>query len=332
MAELMTVDITDDAIAAAVVANLPHPNGKAILEAFKTEAQRLGFRFAKRWYRVPAPDVAMHVLGLAVEAVESESIGHLLAKEIVDALENQRVYMHMGPSTAALLAEEHRRYFTAAGNIPTIDSSAATEVSGPLNDIIAPAPAPVTLTVDVVGDQVIVSGDQQFATFNWKAGSWGNEVKRLSVQTERRRGGREAQVAYRVIAGDAHGSGNTVSVVAENLSETDARDLIRRIQDGVKASLGIGIAPDNVVQLDEPTHVVAAVESPQPPMIAAVLEVVTDAVSEGVRISVYVCVALAALIVAAILLPSAYRIGHHLSAHLIDFAFDVYPALQGLLS
>ncbi|KML57043.1 hypothetical protein VL15_15070 [Burkholderia cepacia] len=332
MAELMTVDITDDAITAAVIANLPHSNGKAILGAFKTEALRLDFRFAKRWYRAPAPDVAMQVLGRAVEAVESEAIGYLLAKEIVDALEYERVYMHMGPSTAALLAEEQRRHVTAAGDIPTIDSSAATEVSGSFSGAISPAHASVLLTVDVVGDQVIVSGVQQFATFNWKAASWGNEVKHLSVQAERRPAGLEAQLAYRVIAGDIHGSGNTASVVAENLSETDAQDLIWRIQDGVKVSLGIGIAPDNVVQLDEPTHVAAAAEPPRTPMIVAALKVVVDAVSEGVRISFYVCVVLAALMAAVVLLPIAYRIGHHLSAHLLDLAFDVYPALQELLS
>ncbi|CAM2163324.1 Baseplate protein J-like domain-containing protein [Burkholderia cepacia] len=315
MPDFMTVDITDDAITAAIIADLAHPNGKTILAAFTAEALRLDFRFSRRWYRAPAPDVAMHVIGHAVEAVDSGANGALLAKEIVDALEDARVYMHMGPSTAALLADEQQRY-GMDDDIPRVDSLAATDVPERSSEAIAPATAPVTLTVDVVGDQVIISGDQQFSTFNWKAGSWGNEVKRLSVQTERRRVGLDTHLAYHVIAGDLHGSGSTSSVVAENLSDTDARDLIRRIQDGVKASLGIGAQPADIVELANVDQSVAGGAS-EPfldrPSRAKFVESLLGAVIRVFWV-VFCIVAVFGLAGGGVVaVPIAYRIGQHLS-------------------
>ncbi|MET3631945.1 hypothetical protein [Burkholderia sp. 572] len=293
MPDFMTVDITDDAIAAPIIANLRLPNGKAILAAFKTEALLLDYRFSKQWNRAPIPDGALHVLGRAVAAVESGAIGHLLAKQIIDAIEYQRVYMHAGPSTPTLLAEEQRRFATIADDIHTIDSLAATDEPAPSSGTDFRALEPVTLTVDVVGDQVIVSGEQQFATFNWKATLWGNEAKRLSIQPERRSLGDTLPATYRVVAGAGDETSGSTGVVAKHLSESEAKDLIRRIQDGVKESLGIGNVSDNVVQVEEPTTSVAAVEPTRRSMVTAVLEFVANAASAVAHIVFFLGLALA---------------------------------------
>lgn len=292
MPDFMTVDITDDAIAAPIIADLRLANGKAILAAFKTEALLLDYRFAKQWNRAPIPDGAMHVLGRAVAAVESGAIGNLLAKQVIDALEYQRVYMHPGPSTPTLLADAQRRFATIAGDIHTINSLAATDEPAPSSGTDFRALEPVTLTVDVVSDQVIVSGEQQFATFNWKAGSWGNEAKRLSIQPERRSSGIRYPATYRVVAGAGDETSSSTGVVATHLSESEAKDLIRRIQDGVKESLGIGVAPDNIGQLQEPTPVGDSDEPLRTSWIAATVEVVVGAVSEAVGILIWLVLAL----------------------------------------
>ncbi|WP_176331427.1 hypothetical protein [Burkholderia vietnamiensis] len=114
--------------------------------------------------------------------------------------------------------------------------------------------AATALSVDVSKDEVVISGTGSLTTYNWKPDGWGKSVKRLSVQVATRRVGDVEHDVYCVLADDGHEVGGKGAVLADDLGKEEAIDLVRRIQDGIKARLGIGVAPGSAVELAVAEH------------------------------------------------------------------------------
>lgn len=110
------------------------------------------------------------------------------------------------------------------------------------------------LCVDVSKDEVVISGTGSLTTYNWKPDGWGKSVKRLSVQVATRRVGSVEHDVYCVLADDGHEVGGKGAVLADDLGKEEAIDLVRRIQDGIKARLGIDASPATAVELAVAEH------------------------------------------------------------------------------
>ncbi|WP_124077056.1 hypothetical protein [Burkholderia gladioli] len=92
---------------------------------------------------------------------------------------------------------------------------------------------PLQLTVDVVGDQVVVSGGGVVATFNWRVEGDVAAVKRFAAQPMDHGPDANAENSFRVVLVDS-----PAQVVAERLTREQADELIRRITEGVEVQVG----------------------------------------------------------------------------------------------
>ncbi|WP_425125961.1 hypothetical protein, partial [Burkholderia anthina] len=92
---------------------------------------------------------------------------------------------------------------------------------------------PLQLTVDVVGDQVAVTGGGVVATFNWRVEGDVAAVKRFAAQPMDHGPDAHAEKRFRVVLDDS-----PPRVVAEQLTREQADELICRITEGVGVQLG----------------------------------------------------------------------------------------------
>ncbi|KKJ06010.1 hypothetical protein [Burkholderia gladioli] len=92
--------------------------------------------------------------------------------------------------------------------------------------------SPLQLTVDVVGDQVVVSGGGVVATFSWRVE--GAAAKRFAAQPMDHGTDANAENSFRVVLVDS-----PAQVVAERLTREQADELVRRITEGIKVQLGV---------------------------------------------------------------------------------------------
>ncbi|WP_333997341.1 hypothetical protein [Burkholderia gladioli] len=95
------------------------------------------------------------------------------------------------------------------------------------------AAGPLQLTVDVVGDQVVVTGGGVVATFNWRVEGDVAAVKRFAAQPMDHGPDAHAEKRFRVVLDDS-----PPRVVAEQLTREQADELICRITEGVGVQLG----------------------------------------------------------------------------------------------
>lgn len=162
------------------------------------------------------------------------------------------------------------------------------------------------LSVDVSKDEVVISGTGVLTTYNWKPDGWGKSVKRLSVQVATRRVGDVEHDVYCVLADDGQEVGGRGAVLADDLGKEEAIDLVRRIQDGIKARLGIGVSPASAVELAVAEH-----ETDEPTVPALRQQSLGARIGEaiwGVACGASVIVVgIAVLCVLAFALPVAYK-------------------------
>ncbi|MDN7500008.1 hypothetical protein QZM89_32955 [Burkholderia gladioli] len=93
--------------------------------------------------------------------------------------------------------------------------------------------SPLQLTVDVVGDQVVVSGGGVVATFSWRV-EGAAAAKRFAAQPMDHGPDANAENSFRVVLVDS-----PAQVVAERLTREQADELVRRITEGIKVQLGV---------------------------------------------------------------------------------------------
>ncbi|RQT22088.1 hypothetical protein [Burkholderia contaminans] len=249
MNHMERLDITADPIASEVVGNLNTANGIVVLQIFKTAAERLDYLFARQPIVAPLPDTVMDVLGEALDDIEAGVTGRHLAVDVLAALAVEGILMHMGPSTVGLLQVEQLRRGTKATQGDSFAASLLVEPGTPELEVIQ---AELTggkrestrIEVDVANDQIVVATKGSVATYNWRAGAYDNRVARLSIQPIHQVVGASKEETYRVVAGDVSEIHRPSSILAENLNQAEALEVIKRIHSGVKAALGIAFLPD----------------------------------------------------------------------------------------
>ncbi len=322
MIQRNSIDITAEPMATTLMANLATPDNAAVLRAFQDTAARLDYRLLKQLTIESLPDAAHQAFNEAVAVVAAQDCAALVISEIIGALGRQGIFLHMGASTTDLLRAESQR---TARVVPLL----FREVED-----VPPAAAerePRRLSVDVSNDQVVVSGEGLLTTYNWRANAYDNRVARLSIVSTEPALRPSDDATYSVVSGE--GASRMAHLIADNLSKAEALALIDRIQVGVKHALGIGAVPESVVDLNAPDmSPVAESESNTPPRGHALLESIAKGVWRVLWIGVCAVAGSAAVGAAVFVLPIVYRIGQHVSAHLIDLALGGHPALLGLLS
>jgi len=249
MNHMERLDITAGPIATEVIGNLVTGNGTVVLQIFKTAAERLDYLFARHPNSVPLPDTTIEVLAEALDDIEEGVAGRTLVDDLLVALAVEGIFMHMGRSTAGLLRVEQLRRGARGAHAnrlttPALDDAGATELEVLQAGSSDSKREPSQIVVDVTHDQVVLAAKGSLATYNWRAGAYDNRVARLSIQPLRQVVGASHGDTYRVVAGDVADIHRTSSILADNLSEAEAIELVGRIHSGVKAALGIASLPD----------------------------------------------------------------------------------------
>lgn len=176
-----------------------------------------------------------------------------------------------------------------------------------------------SLRVDVTKDEIVISGEGSLATYNWKPERWGPAVKRLSIRAGHKALGDIEEKVFSVVATDGDDSSRQ-GVLADGLTESEARDLIVRIQDAVKVSLGITEPAIPVVDLPEaPGRLDAGSQSVQP---AGIGRTVLNGVGKVLSTAGLVVTVVAVLCALSFGLPVAYKAGQHFSAGMFPVADD----------
>jgi hypothetical protein len=265
-----SVDITQLDLAQTVHSRVLAGHYADLLEALQNAARELGYFFTKSEYAEPMPERLADVLAEAIALRKEVSVrpndyegarqrarlsvrdgfGGMLRDEILNALGESGVRLQATAEAPLLLASAK----TMRDEPPEDEQSGYAPrlvIHQPPDETIdRPARNRVPLTVDITKDEVVVSGEGSLATYNWKPDAWGSVVKRLSIRvTQKRTGGVEEDV-YSVVAGEGEESSRKNGVLADDLSHDEAVALIKRIQDGVKKSLGITGAATHAVELD----------------------------------------------------------------------------------
>ncbi len=97
--------------------------------------------------------------------------------------------------------------------------------------------------VDVTKEKVIVAGVGLLAIYHWETSNWGKKIKRLSVERSQADSDNTAQDRYRVVAESSDDSGGKSEVFVNNLSEAEAKVVLKKIELGIKEILGVSGKP-----------------------------------------------------------------------------------------
>jgi hypothetical protein len=309
------------------------------LDAMQDAARQLGYYFAQAEFAEPIPDVLSEVLTEAImfrkeaslipndgerarrragQAIE-DGFGDLLRDEILGALEEQGIRLQ-ATIEAYLLVTSAK---IARDEPPAIEreirEGRTLLLHRPDDSKDHPARVSVPLSVDVTKEEIVISGEGSLATYNWKPDSWGNGVKRLSIRASHKRTGDVEEDVYSVVAGDGEESGRKGGVIAEDLSKEEALALIKRIQDGVRESLGITQVSTHVVEL--PVAQPDPYDSgSQPEKAQSIATRIGSAAWSVLSAGGLIVVAIAVLCTLAFGLPVAYKAGQHFSSNLFSVA------------
>ncbi|WP_247391677.1 hypothetical protein [Ralstonia pseudosolanacearum] len=100
--------------------------------------------------------------------------------------------------------------------------------------------------VDVTKDKVIVTGVGLLAIYHWETSNWGKKIKRLSVERSQADSDNTAQDRYRVVAESSDDSAGKSEVFVSNLSEAEAKAVLKKIELGIKEILGVSALGDHM--------------------------------------------------------------------------------------
>lgn len=173
-----------------------------------------------------------------------------------------------------------------------------------------------SLRVDVTKDEIVISGDGSLATYNWKPG-WGRSVKRLSIRARHKARDDIEEKVFGVVATDGEESGHQ-GVLVDGLTESEARDLIVRIQDAVRVSLGITEPAVPVVDLRDATVRLDA--GSQFSQSAGIGRMVLNGIGKVLSTAGLVVTVVAVLCALSFGLPVAYKAGEHFAAGMFPVA------------
>ncbi len=346
-------DITQLDLAGEVHARVLASHYGDLLDAVQNAARELGYFFAKADTAAAMPELLAELLAEAIvlrkEASVSpldsvgaeerarrylaEGFGEVMRDEILNALEAVGVRLQETAQASLLLTSAKiMRDEALLGEAHAFDredrGDQSMVVRGPGSENARPQKARAPLSVDVTKDEIVISGDGSLATYNWKPDTWGNAVKRLSIRPAHKRTGDIEEKVFCVVAGDGEDSGRKGGIVAEDLSESEALALIKRIQEGVKASLGITQPAIPVVELPGESDLFD--DSLRPSTPRSVRMKVAGGIFKALSIGGILVTGIAVLCVLSFGLPVAYKAGQHLASNMFPVADSGDARLTGL--
>jgi hypothetical protein len=337
------IDITQLDLAGEVHSRVLANHYGVLLDAVQSAAQELGYFFAKADTAAAMPELLAEVLAEAIvlrkeasvspldsEGAEqrarrylAEGFGEVMRDEILSALEGVGIRLQETGQASVLLTsakimrdEALLRDASAFDGEERGDQFVALHRVGEAN--LRPKTARASLSVDVTKDEIVISGDGSLATYNWRPDAWGNAVKRLSIRPAHKRTGDIEEKVFCVVAGEGEDSGRKGGIVAEDLSESEALALIKRIQEGVKVSLGITQPAIPVVELPEEADLYDAVQRPSTPR--SIGRRVADGIFNALSIGGLIVIGIAVLCALSFGLPVAYKAGQHFSSKMFPVA------------
>lgn len=180
------------------------------------------------------------------------------------------------------------------------------------------------LTVNVTKEEAIIAGDGLLATYNWKPDSWGNSVKRLSIRVTPTRTGDVEHDKYSVVAGQSDDAHHKGTVLAELGTNEEAIALIKRIEQGVKASLGIDETTTHVVEIPglETDDLASGTVS--------VSKRSSGKIANAVNLVGGIVLAIAVLCTLVFAVPVAYKVGQDFASHVVSTPPISHEAVAGV--
>lgn len=103
--------------------------------------------------------------------------------------------------------------------------------------------------VDVTKDKVIVASVGLLAIYHWETSNWGKKIKRLCVERSQADSDDTAQHRYRVVAKSSDESSEKSEVFISDLSEAEAKVLLRKIELGIKEIFGVSVLGDHALEI-----------------------------------------------------------------------------------
>lgn len=103
--------------------------------------------------------------------------------------------------------------------------------------------------VDVTKEKVIVAGVGLLSIYHWETSNWRKQIKRLTVERSQADSDASGQDRYRVVAASIEESEEKSEVFISDLSEADAKVVLKKIELGIKEILGVSVPDDRVLQI-----------------------------------------------------------------------------------
>ncbi|SEU40548.1 hypothetical protein SAMN03159335_06339 [Burkholderia cepacia] len=335
------VDVTQLDLAGQVHSRVLAGHYRELLEAVQDAARELGYFFAKAETAAAMPELLSEVLAEAVVLRKETSVspwdrdaaeerarrfiacgfGAVLRDDMLGALEAAGIRLQetaQAPlllTSAKIMRDESLLTTRALDTEERGESAVAFRVAGDVR--VARRAEGTPLRVDVTKDEIVISGEGSLATYNWKPDRWGRAVKRLSIRAGHKARGDIEEKVFSVVATDGEDSGHQ-GVLVDGLTESEARDLIVRIQDAVKVSLGITEPAIPVVDMPEaPVRLDAGSQSSQP---AGIGRMVLKGIGKVLSTAGLVVTIVAVLCALSFGLPVAYKAGEHVAAGMFPVA------------
>lgn len=274
--EFESVDITNLDIATLVHGSVLAHYYSAQLAAIAETAERLGYRFVRTEIGDTVPPIVKRSLARAVakrkreldspydlvkasDLAESDvevGFADSLMDAILDSLASAgvRLCAAAGVEDVALRERDHSDLdaflvkvmssnFPVAAAADAVCAQDAVTKDAPSQEVGQHQTAPrAEFVVNVVKEEVFVSGDGVFAAFNWKPRSWHNTVKGVSVLESGKPTDQGSKKRYSVVAGE---EGEEGKAIVRDLSKEEATELVRRIEAAVTRYVGIPSMTDS---------------------------------------------------------------------------------------
>ncbi|KVO15147.1 hypothetical protein WJ74_10860 [Burkholderia ubonensis] len=347
----LAVDVTQLGLAGQVHSRVLANHYGKLLEAVQDAARELGYFFAKAETAATMPELLAEVLAEAIvlrkevsvspwdrEAAElrahryiAEGFGEVIRDDILSALEAAGIRLQETAQAPLLLMSakimRDESLLTAPARETEERGEQAVVFRAHGDGRTGPRAERVPLRVDATNDEIVITGEGSLATYNWRPGTWGSAVKRLSIRPTHKASGDIEEKVFCVAATDGEDSGRKGGILAEDLTESEARALIGRIQDAVKVSLGITQSAIPVVDLpEEPTRFGAGSQSAHP---AGIGRMVANGVGRALSTAGLVVTVVAVLCALSFGLPVAYKAGQHFAAAMFPVVDASDAAITG---
>ncbi|CAJ4328294.1 Uncharacterised protein [Burkholderia pseudomallei] len=166
--------------------------------------------------------------------------------------------------------------------------------------------------VRVSKETILVSARGLVSAISWRP-TWGDGVKRLSVQRKTLRHGSIDVESHCVVYGaDATNPSKSGELVAECASADAAIELVDRIDRGIKACLTMEEGPTWTDSVAEPSRL----HADSPARRTSLLKSAVKNAVEAAKVIAFVALIVAALAAAALVAPAAWKVGSRIGSHI----------------